>query len=481
MDPTAREVHNFTMDTELAKHQLLAFPTFVRESLAFGQLPGIRMGSMEAYAGSQGHYLEFVAGPQDRPYQGVVRVYLERPIKVEIWSTMGRDEGFEKQIENVLLFAVQFFEEQARKHMLYLGFVPGAPKTAEVRTGFSVSRAIFSGNLLNLFLLAIVLGVILFLLVQEWAPVLLIIIMLGLVLSAGRLSALGSPWKITRDRREVVLVQYNVPQTELSAYVGPLLDKVKLAKKKAYEVFSACPGLACADKVAGVFNDAGLAADPKDFLVRRIDVYGIVERACKRFDMPVPAITIMQDPKPNAAATGFTKGFATMLITMGLLVQLDEEEIELVVGHELSHLRSGDPVVLFSLVALEYLARAYVFGAFLGAFFFVYIIFLFYGIFMVGKFLEARSDLEAGLMLGKPKVMADALKKIGFRRLIVEERYLDSGATRLGEWLRFDPHPPLYFRIQRLEGLDVSNPPKHTLWASAREVLRGIADSRKAP
>jgi heat shock protein HtpX len=169
-----------------------------------------------------------------------------------------------------------------------------------------------------------------------------------------------------------------------------------------------------------------------------------------------------------------------MLITMGLLVQLDEEEVELVVGHELSHIKSGDTIALFSLITTEYLLRVYVYINYIAPFFLPYIIAVFWGIFFFGKFLESRADLEAGIILGKPKVMAGALKKIGFRRLIIEERFMEPGVSRFSEWLRFDPHPPLYFRIQRLESLDLSNPPKHPLIDSIRAVTRGFISSRKA-
>jgi len=233
--------------------------------------------------------------------------------------------------------------------------------------------------------------------------------------------------------------------------------------------------------MAEIFTLAGLPTRPENFLVKRIDVYGIVEKAASKFKLSVPTIVVTQNAAPNAAATGFTKRLATMLITMGLLVQLDEEEVEVVVGHELSHLKSGDPVALFSLVGAEYLGRVYIWMPFIQAFIIPYLIFVFWGIFFFGKFLESRADLEAGIILGKPKVMAESLKKIGFRRLVLEERFLEPDVSRLGEWLRFDPHPPLYFRIQRLEALDPLNPPKHTLLSSIRAVASGLLHSRKAP
>jgi heat shock protein HtpX len=301
-------------------------------------------------------------------------------------------------------------------------------------------------------------------------------------MAAGRIAAWRSPWQITKDVREVVLVQHQVPEGMLQMYVGEFRDRIGVAKQNVYGMFKDCPGDACAEKVAKVFAEAGLPSKPESFLVKRIDVYSMVESVAKKFDIAIPAIVISQDARPNAAATGFTKGLATMIITMGLLVQLEKEEIEVVVGHELSHLRFGDPVVLFSLITAEYLARVFFLWQYIvlvPGLWIVYIFGIFWLIFFFGKFLESRADLEAALVLGKPKEMAESLKKIGFRRLVLSERFLEPGTSRLSEWIRFDPHPPLYFRIQRLEGLDLANPPKHPFWDSARAVISGMARSGK--
>lgn len=480
-------VHTFTMATELSHAQLLNLPKFIREHMAFGQLPGIRMSGVEAVASSKGHYMEFVAGPERGAYQCSVRVFLERPMAVEVRSGTGRDEAFEKQLENVLLMVVQFYEEEARKSTLYVAFLPGSPKTARLGRSTSLFRVIFSGNMMTLFLLSILIGVIVLSIMTafgqtEYAPFVMIALLLGLVLSAGRLSSLRSPWRITPVAREVVIVQHQVPEGMLQMYVGEFRDKISVAKKRVYEMFLDCPGDACAEKVAEVFASAGLPAKPEMFLVKRVDVYSMVESVAKKFDMAVPAIVVSQDARPNAAATGFTKNLATMIITMGLLVQLEKEEVEVVVGHELSHLRSADPVVLFSLITVEYLARVFFLWQFIvlvPALWIVYIFGIFWLIFFFGKFLESRADLEAALVLGKPKVMAESLKKIGFRRLVLSERFLEPGTSRLNEWMKFDPHPPLYFRIQRLESLDIANPPKHPFWDSVRAVMSGMARSRK--
>ncbi len=489
-DGTIPVVHTSTVKTELPSSQLHTFPRFIREQMSFGQLPGIKMSNLESYASSQGHYLQFDSGPDRGTYRAQVRVYFERPIRIEVRSDMGPNEEFAKRLDDVMLFAVEFFEEHARQTMISLAFLPGKKETAELRKPRGIARAIFSGNILQLFMLSIILGVIIFIIFQavglaELAPFALLTVMLGLVLSAGRISSLRATWRITKEVPEVVLVQYTVPQGELERYVSDpeQRGKIAVAKRKAYEMFSSCPDDLCADRIAGVFRDAGLQVNEKDFLVRRINIYGMVERVAKKYGMSVPAIVITQDPRPNAAATGFTKNLGTMLITMGLLVQLDEEEVEVVVGHELSHLHSGDPIVLFGLIATEYILRVYVYFKYIAApiIFFPYLIAVFWGIFFVGKFLESRADIEAGIILGKPKVMAEALKKIGFRRLIFEERFLEPDVSRFGEWLRFDPHPPLYFRIQRLEKLDLANPPKHTFLNSIRAVASGFVHSGRAP
>jgi len=473
-------VHSFVIETDLSKKQMLAFPKFVREHMAFGQVPGIHMTGMEADVSPQGHSMRFEAVPEEGTYTATVRIWLDRPIRVEVRSSMGRDEAFENQLHDVLLMVEQFFEEEARKSTLFMAFVPGSPKTAELRRKRSPVRALFSGNMINLFLLSILIGAFIFLFFGQYAPVIYIGLMLALVLSAGRISAAGSPWRITPRNREVILVQHQVPDGQLANYVQDYKEKIKIAKKKAYDSYSSCPENVCAPDIAQVFRDAGIPSEDKDFLVRRVDIYGLVERVAKKFGMRVPAIVISQDPRPNAAATGFTRQLGTMIITMGLLMQLEEDEIEVVIGHELSHLRAGDPLTLFLLILTQYVAGTYVYFQYLGSFWIPYTVVIFWLIFFFGKFLESRADLEAGIIIAKPKVMAESLKKIGFRRLVLSERFLEPGVSRVWEWLRFDPHPPLYFRIQRLEELDLENPPKHRLLSSMRAVLSGLKHSGAA-
>jgi heat shock protein HtpX len=109
-----------------------------------------------------------------------------------------------------------------------------------------------------------------------------------------------------------------------------------------------------------------------------------------------------------------------------------------------------------------------VFFSYFGLF---YLLFILFAIYFIAKFFEARADLESAIKIGNPKVLAGALRKIGFRRLQFER----SPAYRLQDWITWDPHPPLYFRIARLEKM--GNAPvevKHTLVQSAKDCIRGF-------
>jgi heat shock protein HtpX len=65
-------------------------------------------------------------------------------------------------------------------------------------------------------------------------------------------------------------------------------------------------------------------------------------------NVPMPAVYIIDDSAPNAFATGRDPAHASLAITSGLLQKLDREELQGVIGHELSHVRNLD--IRFSLL-----------------------------------------------------------------------------------------------------------------------------------
>ena len=76
-------------------------------------------------------------------------------------------------------------------------------------------------------------------------------------------------------------------------------------------------------------------------------LHATVERLAAMAEMPKPKkIAIMDTHVPNAFATGRNPKNAVIAVTRGLLVRLDEKEVEAVLGHELMHVKNRDVMVL---------------------------------------------------------------------------------------------------------------------------------------
>jgi heat shock protein HtpX len=206
-----------------------------------------------------------------------------------------------------------------------------------------------------------------------------------------------------------------------------------------------------------------------------VNVYALVKKIADKFGFPMPRIVVSNTMLPNAAASGPSPSRGLVLITTGLLVQLEEEEVLSVLGHEFGHLKGRDPLLLYGLTSAEFLFRFYVlfnffpfiFSPFL---FFVYFLVVMSVIFFIAKFFEARSDLVSAMMVGNPEVLANALEKIGFQRLLYER----APSFRIQEWVGFDPHPPIYFRVNRLDRLRVPVKIKYPLLRSIKDVFSGF-------
>ncbi|MHC1588568.1 MAG: zinc metalloprotease HtpX [Methermicoccaceae archaeon] len=75
-------------------------------------------------------------------------------------------------------------------------------------------------------------------------------------------------------------------------------------------------------------------------------LHSIVERLCAIADLPKPRIAIVPSQVPNALATGRSKSNAVVAVTQGLLDTLSPDELEAVLGHELTHIKNKDMLVL---------------------------------------------------------------------------------------------------------------------------------------
>ena len=75
------------------------------------------------------------------------------------------------------------------------------------------------------------------------------------------------------------------------------------------------------------------------------DLYRIVENLAITAGLPTPRVFIVNDPAPNAFATGRNAEHAAVAVTSGLLERLEKQELEGVVAHELSHIGNKDMLV----------------------------------------------------------------------------------------------------------------------------------------
>jgi len=71
-------------------------------------------------------------------------------------------------------------------------------------------------------------------------------------------------------------------------------------------------------------------------------LYAVMERLAGKANLPMPKLYVIPQPAPNAFATGRNPSHASVAATEGLLQLMDDEELEGVIAHELSHVRNYD-------------------------------------------------------------------------------------------------------------------------------------------
>jgi heat shock protein HtpX len=72
----------------------------------------------------------------------------------------------------------------------------------------------------------------------------------------------------------------------------------------------------------------------------------IVARQAQQAGIGMPEVGIFQTPEPNAFATGANRNSALVAVSTGLLQNMNADEVEAVVGHEISHVANGDMVTM---------------------------------------------------------------------------------------------------------------------------------------
>jgi heat shock protein HtpX len=75
-------------------------------------------------------------------------------------------------------------------------------------------------------------------------------------------------------------------------------------------------------------------------------LYNLVEEVCIAAGLPMPKIAIVQDPAPNAFATGRDPNHAVIAFTTGILEKMDREQLQGVAAHEMAHVGNRDTLVM---------------------------------------------------------------------------------------------------------------------------------------
>src|SRR5712664_2794561 len=92
-------------------------------------------------------------------------------------------------------------------------------------------------------------------------------------------------------------------------------------------------------------------------------LYAVMERLAAKANLPVPKLYVIPEAAPNAFATGRNPRHASVAVTEGLLQLMNDDELEGVIAHELSHVRNYD--ILISSIAAT-LAGAITYAARMG-------------------------------------------------------------------------------------------------------------------
>lgn len=216
-------------------------------------------------------------------------------------------------------------------------------------------------------------------------------------------------------------------------------------------------------------------------------IYNLVENLCMSQGMKMPKINIINDDSLNAFASGINEKTYTVSLSRGIINKLDDQELEAVIAHELSHIRNRDVrlliisivfVGIFAMVAQIAMRTAY-YSSFSrkrddknGTILIMLLVLLVAAIgylfsilmrFAISRKREYLADAGAAEMTKNPLALASALRKISadpdieaVQRDDVAQLFIEHPGKQAQNALSglsglFATHPPIEKRIQILE------------------------------
>jgi heat shock protein HtpX len=236
------------------------------------------------------------------------------------------------------------------------------------------------------------------------------------------------------------------------------------------------------DKIA--LSSSGAQPVSREQLPR---LYAVMERLAAKTNIPVPKLYVIPEAAPNAFATGRNPQHASVAVTQGLLELMNDDELEGVIGHELSHVRNYD-ILTTSIAAtlagaITYMASmgrwAMLFGGFgrdrdndrdgggISALLMIFLAPL--AAVMLQLFLsrtrEFSADETGARMVGNPYGLISALQKLGAYNNHIPTTAISPSTSSLcivkpffGQGTMsslFSTHPPLEDRIAALREMTV--------------------------
>jgi heat shock protein HtpX len=201
---------------------------------------------------------------------------------------------------------------------------------------------------------------------------------------------------------------------------------------------------------------------------------GTVRRLAEKAGIGMPEVAIYEG-EPNAFATGAFRNSSLVAVSTGLLNSMSREEVEAVLGHEVSHVANGDMVtlaliqgvvntfVVFFARVVGYFVDKVVFkterGIGMGYYITVIVCEIVFGVLasiIVAWFSrqrEFRADAGAASLMGTPRAMVSALRRLGgLEPGELPKAFQSSGISdKPGFLALFSTHPPIEERIAALE------------------------------
>jgi heat shock protein HtpX len=212
-------------------------------------------------------------------------------------------------------------------------------------------------------------------------------------------------------------------------------------------------------------------------------LYGIVSRLAEKAELPMPRVYVIPEKTPNAFATGRSPKHAAVAATVGILEQLDDDELEGVMAHELTHVKYRDTLtstiaatLAGALALAANMARYRAGGRSRGQGSALILLILVIGAplaallirLLVSRIREYAADRNGAELSGRPLSLADALRKISRS---IEKHPLSRGNPVDAQMFIVNPfsgglqrlfstHPPLEERIERLQAMAKQAPMK---------------------